>query len=155
MSSWFLHLSHTCNVYLCASSTVSVAYSKFCSLVSVLQLLHNSHKNTEHIRVAQNLLCAFWWRFQAQCSTKDIPKSLVSEVKAPTIGGPDQGGYSERKDETDVLKSGKGLMQSRLTSLYTNGHQKAVETAHYVEGRMTISFGAYELIPFFILQLSV
>lgn len=86
-------------------------------------------------------MCDFWWRWQAQCSTKDIPNSLVSEVKIPTTGGPYQGGYSERKEEADVLRSSKGLMQSRLTSLYTHGQQKVVETAPCVEGRMAISFG--------------
>lgn len=81
------------------------------------------------------------WRWQAQCSTKDIPNSLASEVKTPTIGGPYQGGYSERKEEADALRSSKGLMQSRLTSLYTHGQQKAIETAPSVEGRTSIAFG--------------
>lgn len=68
----------------------------------------------------------------AQCSTKDIPDSLVSEVVNTTRDAPYQGGFSEKKEEGDA-RSSKALMQSRLSSLYTQGQQKVVEAARCAE----------------------
>ena len=82
----------------------------------------------------------FWWRWQAQCNTKDVPDSLVSDVVNLTRDEPYQGGFSEKKEEGDISRSSKALTQSRLTSLYTQGQQKVVEAAPCVEGRMAISF---------------
>lgn len=97
--------------------------------------------NVERTQVAKCLMCGLWWRWQAQCSTKDIPNSHVPESKSATIGGPYQSSYSERKEDADVQKGSKGLMQSRLTSLYSNGQHKATETASRVEGMWATSFG--------------
>lgn len=65
----------------------------------------------------------------------------MPEAKTATVGGPYQSGYSERKEDADVQKGSKGLMQSRLPSLYTNGLLKATETASRVEGMWATSFG--------------
>ncbi|KAG0590882.1 hypothetical protein KC19_1G132600 [Ceratodon purpureus] len=67
----------------------------------------------------------------AQCSTKDIPDSHVSEVVDLTRDGPYQGASFEKKEEGDA-RPNKALMQSRLTSLY-QGQQKVVEAAPFVE----------------------
>jgi hypothetical protein len=63
----------------------------------------------------------------------------VSEVVNTTRDAPYQGGFSEKKEEGDA-RSSKALMQSRLSSLYTQGQQKVVEAAPCAEGRMAISF---------------
>lgn len=108
-------------------------------LISVLQCF-TIYTRYRAYSVSKKFMKNFRWRWQAQCNTKDISDSLVSEVENPSRDGPYQGGFSEKKDEGDVLRSSKGLMQSRLTSLYSQGQQKVVESAPAVEGRMAISF---------------
>jgi hypothetical protein len=66
---------------------------------------------------------------QAPRSTQKTSNSSLPAASLHTAGAANHHGVCESKVEANLVKSGRSLMQSKITSLYGNGNQKVVEPA--------------------------
>jgi hypothetical protein len=62
-------------------------------------------------------------------STQKTSNSSLPAASLHTAGAANHHGVCESKVEANLVKSGRSLMQSKITSLYGNGNQKVVEPA--------------------------
>lgn len=98
-------------------------------------------------------MCYLTFSLQAQCSMRDIISSSLPVSSPPTTDA-NQIVVPEVREEGSHLKPSRALTQSKITSLYTNGQHKVVESTETLTGSWHSVPCLSVLIVFFVVYMS-